>query len=134
MGPERVFRGQQCYLGDWSSRGHLRALKSRSRAWFGSERCHRLANTIRQYEVFPQLNICSSLGYSVLRARSQLGRRYRMPRMIGGAKYFVYRTETDKEGQKFREHDNYKKRPRSKKKNVTYLTVSDNRQRKNIWS
>ena len=60
------------YLGDWSSirGGHLRTLQRRGRTRLGTEGCHSLANTIRQYKLLPQLDIRSSLGYSVLRARS----------------------------------------------------------------
>lgn len=60
------------YLGDRSSigGGHLRTLQRRGRARLGPEGRHSLANTVRQYKLLPQLDIRSSLGYSVLRARS----------------------------------------------------------------
>lgn len=59
------------YLGDRSSiGGYLSTLQRRGRTRFGPEGRHGLANAIRQYELLPQLDIRSSLGYSVLRARS----------------------------------------------------------------
>lgn len=59
------------YLGNRSGSGgrHLRTLQRRGRARFGTEGCHTLADTVRQYKLLPQLDIRSSLGYSVLRAR-----------------------------------------------------------------
>lgn len=68
----RLNSGSLAYLGNRSSigGGHLRTLERRGRAWLRPEGRHSLANTIRQYKLFPQLDIRSSLGYSVLRARS----------------------------------------------------------------
>lgn len=60
------------YLGDRSGIGgrHLSTLQRRGRARLGPEGRHSLANAIRQYKLLPQFDIRSSLGYSVLRARS----------------------------------------------------------------
>ena len=67
------------YLGDGSgiSGWDWCTLQRRGWAWLRSERRHSLADAVRQYELFSQLDIRSSLGYSVLRARKLEGRRYR---------------------------------------------------------
>lgn len=52
-------------------------LQRGGRARLRSERRHCLADPVRQYELLSQLDIRSSLGYSVLRARKLEGKPLR---------------------------------------------------------